>query len=277
MPQVDKVLDYILAALSRTGWQIAVVFGWIGLLALQLWCVSTLLRREGGGLLGKLYYYLVAPGVMCHETGHALGCLVTGSKIVKFVPFNPKGDTLGYVEHEVRGGVLGWFSEFVIATGPVWFACALVPALACIFAGIEFLPRSVDYVSGDGGFAAYAVGVFHAAWGMLCDVFKAGSWRSPWFVLALYLVFCITSEATLSGSDLKSAWKGFVGIVFMLFVVNLVPCVGQWTTWGVDRLMPWLFPIHAIMAFVLIIDSAFFVAMFALHRVFALVFRRTGN
>ena len=95
---------------------------------------------------------------------------------------------------------------------------------------------------------------------------------------SLYLVFCITSEATLSGSDLKSAWKGFVGIVFVLFVLNLIPVVAVHMHWFVALLEPWLFPIHAIMAFVLIVDIAFFVTMFVLHHVFAIVFRhRSGN
>ena len=272
---MDAVLDHVLSALTRTGWQLAMAFGGVGALALLMWCASTLLRREGSGLLGTLYYYIVAPGVICHETGHALGCIVTGSKIVKFVPFHPQGDTLGYVTHEQRSGVLGWFAEFLIATGPVWFACALVPALACIFAGIEFLPNFCDHMSGrSSGLASYVLGVSDAAWGMACGLFKAGSWKSPWFALALYLVFCITSEATLSGSDLKSAWKGFAGVVLVLLALNMVPVVGESITWGVSMLMPWLFPIHAIMAFVLLADLAFFAVAFVLHRVFSLFFRR---
>ena len=271
---MDSFLAYVQAALLRTWWQLAVVFGGVGVLAVLLWCVSTLLRKEGSGLLGKFYYYLVAPGVACHETGHALGCLVTRSKIVKFVPFHPQGDTLGYVTHERRGGVFGWFAEFVIATGPVWFACALVPAIACIFAGIDFLPSYENYVSNGAGVPEYALGTFRAACGMVLDVFSAGSWRSAWFAVALYLVFCVTSEATLSGSDLKSAWKGFAGMVLLLLCANLVPVVGEWLSWAVAFLGPWLFPVHAIMAFVLIADAAFLVVLFAIHRCFKLVGRR---
>ena len=157
----------------------------------------------------------------------------------------------------------------------MWFACALVPALACIFAGIDFLPSYEDYVPDAGaGVPAYALGVFRASCGMARDVFSAGSWRSPWFALALYLVFCVTSEATLSGSDLKSAWKGFAGMVLVLFCANLVPVVGEWLSWAVAFLGPWLFPVHAIMAFVLIADAIFLVAIFAIHRCARLVVRR---
>ena len=271
---MDSVLAYVLAALTRTWWQLAIVFGGVGVLAVLLWCISTLLRKEGSGLLGKCYYYLVAPGVACHETGHALGCILTRSKIVKFVPFHPQGDTLGYVMHERRGGVFGWFAELVIATGPVWFACALVPALACIFAGIEFLPDYENYLSGGEGVPAYALGVFRAACGMVRAVFSAGSWRSPWFAVALYLVFCITSEATLSAGDVKSAWKGFAGVVVLVFAANLVPGVGDLLSRLAVTAAPWLFPVHAIMAFVLLADAAFLAVAFAVHRCARLIWRR---
>lgn len=43
------------------------------------------LRQVIGGF-GGIY---VAPGVMFHECGHALGCLLTFTKVTRFVPFHP--------------------------------------------------------------------------------------------------------------------------------------------------------------------------------------------
>src|SRR5205807_788138 len=46
---------------------------------------------------GKLYRYLVAPGVIVHEYSHAVGCLVTGTPVREVRVFDPSG---GKVTHE---------------------------------------------------------------------------------------------------------------------------------------------------------------------------------
>jgi hypothetical protein len=62
----------------------------------------------GGGVLGRsIFYLLVFPGVVLHESAHYLACLLTGTKVVRFAPFSPQRATdrrlvLGYVRHEQR-------------------------------------------------------------------------------------------------------------------------------------------------------------------------------
>jgi len=61
-----------------------------------------------GGLLGRIaFYLLVLPGVILHESAHHLACLLTGTKVLRFVPFLPQRSAsgrviLGYVRHERR-------------------------------------------------------------------------------------------------------------------------------------------------------------------------------
>ena len=61
-----------------------------------------------GSSLGKVtFYLLVLPGVALHESAHYLACLLTGTRIGRFVPFWPKRSPdgrlrLGYVRHERR-------------------------------------------------------------------------------------------------------------------------------------------------------------------------------
>lgn len=62
---------------------------------------------SGSGIGRVAFYVLVLPGVVLHETAHYLGCLITGTRVGRFVPFSPKrfGDgriRLGYVSHERR-------------------------------------------------------------------------------------------------------------------------------------------------------------------------------
>jgi hypothetical protein len=62
----------------------------------------------GAGLLGRVaFYLLVLPGVALHEAAHYLACLLTGTKVLRFVPFWPQRSSsghllLGYVRHERR-------------------------------------------------------------------------------------------------------------------------------------------------------------------------------
>jgi hypothetical protein len=64
--------------------------------------------RRGGASLGRVaFYLLVLPGVTLHEAAHYLACLLTGTKVLRFVPFWPQRSSngrllLGYVRHESR-------------------------------------------------------------------------------------------------------------------------------------------------------------------------------
>ena len=63
--------------------------------------------RSGAGLGRMAFYFLVLPGVALHEGAHYLACLLTGTKVYRFVPFSPQRTksgrlVLGYVRHEGR-------------------------------------------------------------------------------------------------------------------------------------------------------------------------------
>ena len=54
-----------------------------------------------------LFYALVMPGVVLHESAHYVACLVTRTRVARFEPFSPTADSegriiLGYVAHEKR-------------------------------------------------------------------------------------------------------------------------------------------------------------------------------
>jgi hypothetical protein len=64
--------------------------------------------HTGGAGLGRVaFYLLVLPGVTLHEAAHYLACLLTGTRVLRFVPFRPQRSAsghllLGYVRHERR-------------------------------------------------------------------------------------------------------------------------------------------------------------------------------
>ena len=265
------VIQYLTDAAARTGAQLLVVFGVVFALAVVLWFVSQGLRGCASSRLGMAYYWLVAPGVACHETGHALGCLLTGTRIYEFVPFRPSADgTLGYVSHEAPdgGSFLGNAAGFVIATGPVWFGSAVILCLSYLLGGKGIIPDVRRYfpIGTPPATWNYVSNVFRAAFQMLRNAACVWNWLSPWNVLYLYAVFCIASEITLSGADLRGMWKGCAAIVVALFLLNLIPWGGEWINAGVIFLKPYLFLSQAVLAFVLLVDLVFFGGVWLLTR-----------
>jgi hypothetical protein len=64
-------------------------------------------RSSSAGLGRVAFYLLILPGVTLHEAAHYLACLLTGTRVLRFVPFWPQRSArgrllLGYVLHERR-------------------------------------------------------------------------------------------------------------------------------------------------------------------------------
>lgn len=236
------------------------LFGVTFLLAWALYQVSMAIRKIGASRLGILYFYLVAPGVACHETGHALGCLLTGKRIVEFVPFHPQADdngvVLGYVKHESSPEILSRAGEFVVATGPVWFGTVIILILVRLLAGPSSL---IDFAQSAGVNAAtpvlpYLHQVAIATSELASRVASVWRWHGPLDFLWGYLLICVASEVTLSGPDMRGMWVGFVAICSLVVIGNFVPIVDMLLENGMRSLAPFMFIIHSSLAFVLLLD-----------------------
>ena len=254
------MLDYFDAAIVNAFKQILGGFGLVFLLAFLMWMVSQKRRGKGSGFFGRSYYYFVAPGVMFHELGHAVGCWLTLTKVVEFAPFRIQGETLGYVRY-VKSGRFQAIREFIIATGPVWLGCLVIFLLGLVMEGSGFLPVYNEiFAEGAPGFIGYLSGLFSAAIGMFVSLVSNWHWTSPFYWLLLYLMFCITSEITLSPPDLAGMWRGFFPIAFFIIVLNLIPGMNYLGLKLTDLLAPATFVVHSTLLFVLLIDIAFYLA-----------------
>ena len=261
-------MDYLLSAIERTVFEIAILFGGVFMLATMLWFASQRLRGDGYSRFGRAYVYFVAPGVICHETGHALGCLLTGTRIVEFVPFRISGNELGHVTHECRKTFLGRIANFFMGTGPIWFGCLMIFLLARLLGGSELLDglETLSPLPG-GSILGYCCSVLNGAAWMLRSVFSPSNWGSILFPLCFYLIFCIASEITLSPPDLQSTWSGFASLVALIFILNLIPVVSAWFCLLVDSLRPSLYVLHSLLLFVLLFDLVLLSAAWLFRRV----------
>ena len=94
---------------------------------------------------------------------------------------------------------------------------------------------------------------------MFKTAFRVWKWRSTLNVVYLYLIFCIASEMGLSCEDLSGMWMGFACICCVFVLLNIIPAVGMAMSGLTFRICRKIFPIHALMLFVLMVDFLFVV------------------
>ena len=71
--------------------------------------------------------YLFFPGVMIHETAHALFALLTGAKVTEVALFKKDGNSLGHVAIQHRGStVLVAIQSIFISSAPMYVGGAVV-------------------------------------------------------------------------------------------------------------------------------------------------------
>ena len=104
------------------------VLPWI-VIAFIMQLLSNLIRKSLAKIFGiQGYIYLTCPGVMVHEIGHALFCVIFRHKIVEMKLFSPEEDgTLGYVNHSYNpNSFYQRIGNFFIGTGPIWFGIVVL-------------------------------------------------------------------------------------------------------------------------------------------------------
>ena len=262
--------SYIAGVIERTWWQLFQLFAVPFALAVALQVVGWFIRSRGYWRWGRAYLYFISPGVACHEFGHAAGCLITGTRIHKIVPFTLEepDKRLGYIVHSSRRGLLGGVATFLISSGPIWFGCLVIGFLTWLFGRVVHVANYRDYFASDivPGALEYGCGMVKAVGGFAAALFVDGTWG--WgFAVWLYLAFCIASEIGLSGVDLQYMWRGAVSILVIFLLLNLIPPIGRLLSIGLFIIQPYLFKFHVLMLSALVLNAALFLVMKAVARV----------
>ncbi len=180
---------------------------------------SNMLRSGFVKLFGlKAFVYLLAPGVMLHELGHALFCFPFRHRVVQMKLFSPEKDgTLGWVNHAYDPNSF-WanIGNFFIGTGPVWLGLTALYFVTYLLLPVERFDMQV-------------LSIYDASTGFVKEVVlnkEAFGWK--WFIWA-YLAIAIGANITLSPPDIKGAFTGFVFIVLCVLTVCLVS--GWYNSW----------------------------------------------
>ena len=130
--------------------------------------------------------YLFFPGVMIHETAHALFALLTGAKVTEVALFKKDGNSLGHVSIQHRGGaVLVATQSIFISSAPMFVGAAVVYLCYRLITG----------------------GVLPYLW------LK---------ILVGYLGVAMFFHMTMSSQDIKVYVKGIPIFMLILFIVMLI-------------------------------------------------------
>jgi hypothetical protein len=225
---IQSILDYIVRTALLTVEQLAIVLGPVLILAFILDHLSQFVRKRAARIVGlKPYIYLTAPGVMVHELGHAFFCVIFRHRIISMHLFKPGRDgTLGSVEHAFNPrSVYQRIGNFFIGTGPIWFGSALVCLLVWYLLGPAASDALRDVAAPRGGTDIIATTAGQAAgavWQLFTSLLRPSVVSSWQFWVFAYFIFCSGSHITLSRSDIHGAFSGFVSLVALVFVFNLL-------------------------------------------------------
>lgn len=188
---------------------------WLAFLLL----VSFLLERIWASIFsGRNYQLLVFPGVLVHEFSHALGCLVSGAKIIEISLFSSKGS---YVKHEKpRVPLLG---SFIISFAPIAGGIAFLWGIAGL---LNFILPLLESSS-----------LFERVRGLVH--FTVANWDRWMFWLFVYITISVVICLVPSRQDLKNSAVSTFVILLGAFLVSYL---------GVFDLEPFLSYISGILA-----------------------------
>ncbi|MBK6282800.1 MAG: hypothetical protein IPF54_09160 [Draconibacterium sp.] len=229
-----KIWDYLLEAGIATFLQLLILVGPIALLA----GIMNFISRENENLsykvLGqKVYLYVFGwLGTSIHELGHAIFAIIFAHKISEIKLFTPgSGKSLGHVKHSyTKGNPYQTLGNFFIGLGPVLLGSFLLLVVTWLLFDIDIFSIANKYG------VIFSIDIFRSFESVINAVSGIGSgvWqffqmiftgpKSVWWKLVLffYLFYAIGSSITLSGPDIKGAFRGFFYFLILLLLFNIV-------------------------------------------------------
>ena len=255
--KVEALARYVFSSLVDAAVSLVALFGGTVVLSVALHHASARMREVGESRWGIKYFYFVAVGVACHETGHALGCLFmypVGARIMEYAPFSPRPDgVLGWVNYSFVGRPRTWITSIVrvvVGTGPIWFGCFVVYLLTALFYSMPEWNMATE-----GDVVGFVVGVFEGAFMFLGHVLS-GMVEQPFLSpIYIYLVFCVVSEMKLSPADMQGMWQGTLCFLVFFVLLNMIPVVDVLVGSVVNVLSAYMIGVNAIMLAVLILNA----------------------
>lgn len=230
---LQRTWDYLLDASLVTLTQLFILLGPLLFLSLIMNFVARKNEEISYKTLGqKVYLYVFGwLGTSVHELGHAIFAIIFAHKISEIKLFTPgSGKSLGHVKHSyTKGNPYQTVGNFFIGIGPVLMGALLLWLVIWLLFDLNVIKIAAKYnininhslFTNFNMVKELAAGIYSG----ILDIYHViiANPGDYWWkvVLFAFLFYSIGSSVTLSSSDIKGAFRGFIYFVLLLLVFNL--------------------------------------------------------
>ncbi len=288
MESVHFILEQLFSAAMATLLQIFILIGPGLIFAFLMHFVAGLTENRAYHFIGrKPYLYLFGwLGTAVHEIGHAMMCPIFGHKITGIVLFNPdpNSQTLGSVSHSYNPrNFYSRVGNFFIGIGPIISGCIVVYVstyylidkdFVSYFNTVEISHLSFSSVE---SFKHMLFSFMSSLDVLSSSVLNDGAFSRWEFYLFLYILFSVGSSITLSLSDIRGAFWGFLTFSFLLLLFNVLALLfleNGSITKRISTITPYFNWFYIMMLFALFLNLAIFTILFVLERLKRVWFSR---
>jgi len=273
---LNRFLTYLLNVFLSTFNQLFILFGPLLVLVILLNLSAIFTARLSVRFWGRnLFLYGFGwLGCSVHELSHAFFALIFGHKISEVALFEPNsnGESLGHVSHSYnKSSIYQKTGNFFIGISPllfggiVLFLCVLLLYRFDVTALSTF--RISPHVLTDLSLLKQiGLNIWNSLISFSSIVFVGSAavwWKSA---LLVYILYSVGSSMTLSKSDVGSAISGFLWLIIIFLVFNLITLwIGNFVIDFLGRIVGYISGFYFLMILSMIANLLFITILFLLN------------
>lgn len=282
---LNQFLNYLLNVLQATFNQLFILFGPLLLLIVLLNLSAIFTARLSVRFWGRnLFLYGFGwLGCSVHELSHAFFALIFGHKIAEVVLFEPNsnGESLGHVSHSYnKSSIYQKTGNFFIGISPLLFGGIIL--FLCVLLLFRFDVTTLSsfrispHVLTDFALLKQiGLNIWNSLISFSSIVFVgpvAVWWKSA---LLVYILYSTGSSMTLSKSDVGSALSGFLWLIIIFLVFNLITLwIGNFVIDFLGRIVGYISGFYFLLILSMIANLLFITVLFLLNLIKNLFVRR---
>jgi len=273
---LNRFLTYLLNVFLSTFNQLFILFGPLLVLVVLLNLSAIFTARLSVRFWGRnLFLYGFGwLGCSVHELSHAFFALIFGHKISEVALFEPNsnGESLGHVSHSYnKNSIYQKTGNFFIGISPllfggiVLFLCVLLLYRFDVTALSTF--RISPHVLTDLSLLKQiGLNIWNSLISFSSIVFVGSAavwWKSA---LLIYILYSVGSSMTLSKSDVGSAISGFLWLIIIFLVFNLITLwIGNFVINFLSRIVGYISGFYFLLILSMIANVLFISVLFLLN------------
>jgi hypothetical protein len=273
---LNRFLAYLLNVFLSTFNQLFILFCPLLILVILLNVTAIFTARLSVRFWGRNFFLYGFGWLGCsiHELSHAFFALIFGHKISEIALFEPNGnsESLGHVNHSYnKNSIYQKIGNFFIGISPLLFAGIVL--FLCILILFHFdvtllssFRITTHLIADLSLLKQFGFAVWSSLITFVTMVFTGPTalwWKSA---LLVYILYSTGSSMTLSKSDVGSATSGFLWLIIIFLVFNLLTLwIGNFVIDFLSRIVPFISGFYFLLILSMIANGLFISVLFLLN------------